>query len=71
MAYIKLCSKCGKRSISASKNKWICPHCGADLTEEPVFREIRTKEKDSKSASSEEYKYISFNNKNNNKNNLN
>lgn len=53
MAYIKLCPDCGKRSISASKNKWICPHCGADLTEEPVFREIRTYEKNRKNASSE------------------
>ena len=44
MAYIKLCPECGKRSISASKNNWICPHCEADLSDESVFREIRLKE---------------------------
>jgi len=41
MAYIKMCPECGKRSISASKNSWKCPHCGKDLTDEPVFRDIK------------------------------
>jgi|GEM_PF-1139212 len=40
MAYIKLCPECDSRSISASKEEWICPHCGSDLSDEPIFREI-------------------------------
>ncbi|SIR14407.1 hypothetical protein SAMN05421834_11467 [Halanaerobium kushneri] len=43
MAYIKLCSECRSRSISASKEEWICPHCGTDLSDEPVFRQIKIK----------------------------
>jgi len=55
MAYIKLCPECEKRSISASKSKWVCPHCGEDLSDEPVFREIRLQEERQESASSGEY----------------
>ncbi len=53
MAYIKMCPECGKRSISASKNSWVCPHCGEDLSDEPVFREIRIFEEENRSFSSE------------------
>jgi len=42
MAYIKLCPECDSRSISASKEEWTCPHCGTDLSDEPIFREIKT-----------------------------
>ncbi|ADQ14502.1 hypothetical protein [Halanaerobium hydrogeniformans] len=42
MVYIKICPECESRSISASKEEWPCPHCNKDLSEEPVFREIRT-----------------------------
>lgn len=54
MAYIKLCPECEKRSISASKSKWICPHCGKDLSNEPVFSEIRLYEKNMKSNANED-----------------
>lgn len=54
MAYIKLCPECERRSISASKSKWICPHCGEDLSDEPVFREIRMDEEYIESSSNEE-----------------
>ena len=53
MAYIKLCPECERRSISASKKKWICPHCGADLSDEPVFRELKINEDNRSSSSSE------------------
>ncbi|TDO77235.1 hypothetical protein DFR79_13417 [Halanaerobium saccharolyticum] len=43
MAYIKLCPECRSRSISASKEEWTCPHCGEDLSDEPVFRQIKIK----------------------------
>lgn len=43
MAYIKHCPECDSRSISASKEKWTCPHCGEDLSDEPVFRQIKIK----------------------------
>jgi len=43
MAYIKLCPECQSRSISASKEEWICPHCGQDLSDEPVFRQFKIK----------------------------
>ena len=43
MAYIKLCPECQSRSISASKEEWTCPHCGEDLSDEPVFRQIKIK----------------------------
>ncbi len=56
MAYIKLCPECGKRSISASKGKWICPYCGEDLSNDPVFREIRLHEEYIKSDSNKENK---------------
>jgi len=54
MAYIKLCPECERRSISASKRKWVCPHCGEDLSDEPVFREIRLLEEHRRNSSSEE-----------------
>jgi len=41
MAYIKLCPECESRSISATKKEWICPHCGLNLSDEPIFREIK------------------------------
>jgi ribosomal protein L37AE/L43A len=43
MAYIKLCPECQSRSIRASKEEWTCPHCGEDLSDEPVFRQIKIK----------------------------
>ncbi|MFW5736895.1 MAG: hypothetical protein ACOCXB_06035 [Halanaerobium sp.] len=43
MAYIKLCPECESRSVSASKEEWTCPHCGEDLSDEPVFRQIKIK----------------------------
>ena len=49
-----MCPECGKRSISASKGNWICPHCREDLSDEPVFREIMLCEENIKSSSSEE-----------------
>ncbi|MFW6001260.1 MAG: hypothetical protein ACOCQE_02715 [Halanaerobium sp.] len=41
MVYIKLCPECTSRSIGSSKQDWTCPHCGEDLSDEPVFRQIR------------------------------
>lgn len=41
MVYIKLCPECRSRSISASKEEWICPHCGKNLSDEPLFRQIK------------------------------
>lgn len=43
MAYIKLCPECRSRSIIASKGEWTCPHCGEDLSDEPVFHQIKIK----------------------------
>jgi tRNA(Ile2) C34 agmatinyltransferase TiaS len=54
VAYIKMCPECGKRSISASKSQWMCPHCGEDLSDEPVFREIMLSEDGSRSLSSKD-----------------
>lgn len=31
LAYVKKCPKCKGKSYSASKKKWKCPYCGADL----------------------------------------
>ena len=54
MAYIKLCPECERRSISASKSKWTCPYCGEDLSDEPVFREIKLHEEHINSNSNQE-----------------
>lgn len=54
MAYIKLCPKCGKRSVSSSKSDWFCPHCGENLSDQPVFSEIRLHNKNMKTDSNED-----------------
>lgn len=33
----KTCPACGKDSYSAAeKGRWVCPHCGADVSEVPA-----------------------------------
>lgn len=34
----KVCPNCGRDSYSSGADLWICPYCGADLTNEPKLR---------------------------------